>query len=363
VHGDTKGRLELIRTIFVCLGIALSTALLFALVQAVPVQIAAEQATSDSIGDALRTFHFRYRATIGPIEEGAGHLHVWVPLAAESPVQRVVSERIDTSIPGEVGIEAEYGNRYWHGSLNASAGEKVTITVETTVQRRVQHPADPPTEVSPGSKDKSHQKFLKPNERVVVDHPILEPILTELRAESKGQGRPEMARAIYDWVVDNVEYKKVGTGWGNGDTFWACNERYGNCTDFHALFISLARSEDIPARFEIGFPVPDDREQGEIGGYHCWVEFYLPETGWFPIDASEASKRPEKRELFYGTQPADRIHFSTGRDLRLGPEHRDRPLNYFVYPYVEVDGRAWQGRVEKAFSYYSVPDQSAPVIP
>ena len=119
----------------------------------------------------------------------------------------------------------------------------------------------------------------------------------------------------------------------------------------HALFISLARSEDIPARFEIGFPVPEDRETGEIGGYHCWVEFFLPETGWFPIDASEAFKHPEKRELFYGTHLADRIHFSTGRDLRLGAAHRDRPLNYFVYPYVEVDGRAWKGEIQKAFSY------------
>jgi transglutaminase-like putative cysteine protease len=82
-----------------------------------------------------------------------------------------------------------------------------------------------------------------------------------------GGGSPaERARAIYDWVVENVEYKKVGTGWGNGDTFWACSERYGNCTDFHALFISLARTEGIPARFEMGFPVPDSRPSGEIGG-------------------------------------------------------------------------------------------------
>ena len=51
----------------------------------------------------------------------------------------------------------------------------------------------------------------------------------------------------------------AGSGWGNGDTFWGCSERYGNCTDFHALFISLTPSEGIPARIEIGFPVPTDR--------------------------------------------------------------------------------------------------------
>jgi transglutaminase-like putative cysteine protease len=301
--------------------------------------------------DGPRTFTFRYSTIVGPIEEGAGPAHVWIPLAAESPVQRVVSERIEASIPGETGVEEAYGNRYWHGSLEPSGGGTVTVVVETTVERRVErHVAVPSAGASPSNGD-GHRQFLEPNERVVVDHPILEPILAELRVGANGGDKAATARAIYDWVVDNVEYKKVGTGWGNGDTFWACSERYGNCTDFHALFISLARSEDIPARFEIGFPVPEDREAGEIGGYHCWVEFFLPETGWFPIDASEAFKHPEKRELFYGTQPADRIHFSTGRDLRLGAAHRDRPLNYFVYPYVEVDGRAWEGEIGKAFSY------------
>ncbi len=79
--------------------------------------------------------------------------------------------------------------------------------------------------------------------------------------------------------------------------------------------------------------------------------FYLPETGWLPIDASEAFKHPEKRELFFGTNPANRIHFTTGRDLRLGEDHRDRPLNYFIYPHVEVDGRRYEGPVENTFSY------------
>ena len=154
-----------------------------------------------------------------------------------------------------------------------------------------------------------------------------------------------LSRAIYDWVVDNVEYKKTGTGWGNGDTFWACNERYGNCTDFHALFVSLARSEGIPARFEIGFPVPMNRAAGDIGGYRCWVQFYLPERGWVPIDASEAAKHPERRELFYGSHPADRIHFSTGRDLVVSAASEARPLNYFIYPYVEIGGKPWPGKM------------------
>ena len=192
-----------------------------------------------------------------------------------------------------------------------------------------------------------------------VGQEILQPILEEIHASRENDSPAATARAIYDWVVDNVEYKKVGSGWGNGDTYWACSERYGNCTDFHALFISLARSEGIPARFEIGFPVPLDRPAGTIGGYHCWVQFYLPDQGWVPIDASEAAKHPEQRELLFGTHPADRIHFTTGRDLVFTPGSAAMPLNYFIYPYVEVGGKPWRVDLETSFSYREVSQPDA----
>ena len=107
--------------------------------------------------------------------------------------------------------------------------------------------------------------------------------------------------------------------------------------------------------FQMGFPIPHDRPEGTIAGYHCWVEFWLPEVGWFPIDASEAFKHPERRELFYGTHPADRLHMTTGRDLQLGAAQHDRPLNYFVYPYVEIDGRRIDSEIRTHFGYRERP--------
>jgi hypothetical protein len=308
--------------------------------------------------EEVRTFSFDYSASIATPEAGAGPVHVFIPLAAETDQQRVVAEKILASIPGEVEVEDAYGNRYWHGSLEQSDGSPVAVTITTTVERRGSRLVTPAGETPALSAALREEfaRFLESNARVLVDDPILQPILAEVRAAAGSDDPAILGRAIYDWVVDNVEYKKVGTGWGNGDTYWACNERYGNCTDFHALFISLARTESIPARFEIGFPVPTDRAEGEIGGYHCWVQYYLPGIGWFPIDASEAFKDPSKREFYYGSHPTDRIHFSTGRDLQLGAAHRGAPLNYFIYPHVEVNGKLWQGAVERKFSYRQLTD-------
>ena len=294
-----------------------------------------------------RTFEFEYSVTLEPVGEAGEEVHLFVPLPAQTARQRVLHQEIEASVEGAIESEPVYGNRFYHVTAPASA-EPITVTLRVTVEREVAI-----ARASVAKEDLA--PFLGPNERVAVHHPVLEPMLAEIRAIAGPGATPAKARAIYDWVVDNMEYKKVGTGWGNGDTFWACSERYGNCTDFHAMFTSLARTEGIPARFEIGFPVPEDRREGTIGGYHCWLEFHLPETGWFPIDASEAFKHPEKRELFYGTHPADRIHFTTGRDLRLGPDHKGPALNYFVYPYAEIDGVPYAGKIERSMRYRDLP--------
>ena len=300
-----------------------------------------------------RQFVFEYTTQVGPAKSG-GALDVFVPLAASSEQQVVVEETITASIAGEIRKDDAYGNRYWHGTLKPTSDQPVDVTVRTVVERRMSRVAPPSTSRELTLRERRElAPFLGPNRRVPVDHPILDPIRQEVRERAGSDDPAAIARAIYDWVIDNVEYKKVGTGWGNGDTFWACNERRGNCTDFHALFISLARSEGIPARFEIGFPVPASRDAGKIAGYHCWVQLYLPEVGWFPIDASEAFKAPERRDYFYGAHPEDRIHLTTGRDLELHDGQAARPLNYFVYPHVEVDGKSFRGPIENSFRYES----------
>ncbi|TMI23342.1 transglutaminase domain-containing protein, partial [Candidatus Bathyarchaeota archaeon] len=149
----------------------------------------------------------------------------------------------------------------------------------------------------------------------------------------------QKARHIYDYVVATMRYDKSGEGWGRGDAIWACTSKRGNCTDFHSVFIGMMRSSGIPARFEIGFPLPEGKAEGDIPGYHCWAEFYLAGVGWVPVDASEAWKNPAKREFFFGAHDTNRVFFTYGRDIRLSPDHKSDLLNYFIYPYAETNGQ------------------------
>ena len=135
----------------------------------------------------------------------------------------------------------------------------------------------------------------------------------------------EKARAIYDKVTGMMRYDKSGTGWGRGDAIFACDAKRGNCTDFHALIIGMARSVGIPARFAIGLPLPETRGAGEITGYHCWAELYVRKRGWVPVDGSEAAKTPSKRDYFFGHHDENRLELSRGRHLILEPAQHGAP--------------------------------------
>jgi len=300
------------------------------------------------------SFNFKYNVEVEAVPAGEGPVDIFVPLAKSDEHQEVIKRDVQASIKGEIAKDAEYGNEFWHGHLDKSDGKPVTVAVDYSVQRK-----------------KFSRELLEANKNVKYSAAELAPLKRWLEAdtlvpvsgsliEKVQKDLPQTdpvplarARAIYDYVVATMEYKKVGTGWGNGSTEWACSQRYGNCTDFHSLFISLARAEKIPSKFEIGFSIPSDKPEGEIAGYHCWAEFYLPKTGWVPIDASEAKKHPEMKEVFFGTHPADRFQFTTGRDIKLGAGHTGKPLNYFIFPYVEVKGEKYE-KFKRTFNYSNI---------
>jgi transglutaminase-like putative cysteine protease len=151
-------------------------------------------------------------------------------------------------------------------------------------------------------------------------------------------------------VLARMSYDKSGTGWGRGDTNYACDVGKGNCTDFHALFMSLTRAVGIASGFEIGLYLPYERGKQETpGGYHCWSFFRVPGKTWVPIDASEADRFPERADYFFGAHTPNRVTMSVGRDLVLEPPQQGEPLNYLLNPYAEADGKPVGA--EKVWSY------------
>ena len=49
------------------------------------------------------------------------------------------------------------------------------------------------------------------------------------------------------------------------------------------------------------------------------------------------------------------MQFTTGRDINLVPQQDGPPLNFFIYPYVEVDGKPYPAeKVQRTFAYQDI---------
>jgi len=291
-------------------------------------------------------FSFTYKLKIDKIPEGSKSVEIWLPLPTDNGYQKVLSYQISSELPYEIDVEPEYGNRILRFASGEEIPEDLEITVDLNVIRYEQDGWNQ-TVIAASSDTPDLKRYLLPDILVPIDGPVE----AEARQVINGSLTPsEKVEALYDHLIKTMKYDKSGIGWGNGDALYACESRKGNCTDIHSLFIGMARSLAIPSRFVMGFPLPQGKETVQIPGYHCWAEFYLQDRGWVPVDISEAIRHPEKRDYFFGSLDPYRVAFTTGRDIKISSGESSHVLNYFIYPYVLVDGQPFEG-ASYNFSY------------
>jgi transglutaminase-like putative cysteine protease len=287
----------------------------------------------------VRAFQLEYSAAVKDIPADANHVDLWMPVPHSDDYQQIRNLKIDSPFPYKIAV-SEQGNHILHVGLNhpAESNFSVRISFEASRKEHIQQRLYGAPKLQQDESAAERAQYLQPDRLVPIDGQI-RAWAQEVVDKAGAHTDLEKIRALYDNVVATVKYDKTGKGWGRGDIYYACQERRGNCTDFHAIVIGYARALGLPARFAIGFPLPADRGEGKIAGYHCWAEVYARHIGWIPIDASEAAKNPAKRDYFFGAHDENRIEFSQGRDLMLVPKQNGEPLNYFIYPYAELDGQ------------------------
>jgi transglutaminase-like putative cysteine protease len=297
------------------------------------IPIAAASPRDLGVIEGRDTFEFVYRATLPEI---GGPARMWLPLAASDTFQTV--EVISITAPGSQRVleDNERDNRVLFLELDPGDSER-TVEIRYRVERLEKS--------AYGERGGDLQRYLAP-ERMVPDDERFRTIAAKI-LDGK-QGDLMRARAIYDHVIDEMRYMKHGSGWGRGDAIHACDIGTGNCTDYHAYFIALARAAGIPARFAIGASIPSERDAGRIAGYHCWAEFHA-EGQWWPVDISEADKYSRLATYYFGRHPANRLEFSRGRDLVVEPGPASGPINFLAYPVLEVEGRTVRADVEFSF--------------
>lgn len=299
-------------------------------------RVPVEESSAELLGviEGVDHFDFSYKITLPEMKEDG---EMWVPLAESDWFQDIKDMSIKSPVPHRVLEEAEHKNKVLYMELTPQlSGEEIEITYQVTRKEK-----------QPYEEDSNVEDYLSPDALLPVNERF-STLADSIIGEKRHDGTLVQARALYDYLIDNMKYIK-NEKYGTGDAVYACDAKLGNCSEFHSFFISLARSVGIPARFAIGAAIPSSRDEGGISGYHCWAEFHA-EGKWWPIDVSEANKFSALATYYFGRHPANRIEFSRGRDLVLSPGPQSGPINFFAYPVLEVGGQTVRAKTTFTFN-------------
>lgn len=272
-------------------------------------------------------------------------VRAWLPIAQTNEYQTV--ENVTFTADGakaEITTDSQ-GNQmlYVEWSADAAAeSRKASCSFHVVRQETIR-----PELVENGTAGAEFDEYLQATGTIPVTGDV-KALADEITAnETTYLGK---ARAIYDWVIANMNRDNNVIGCGTGDVCTLLDTKAGKCTDINSVFVGLCRAAGVPAREMFGVRINSDVI---TKNQHCWTEFYLPGTGWVAADPADVLKAvltnswdkssaetKEMQEFYWGGSEAARLELSRGRDIVLSPAQDGEALNNFGYPYAEVDGEA-----------------------
>jgi hypothetical protein len=267
---------------------------------------------------------------INPPKRGR-KVKLWIPLAQSDQEQEIKQLSIDSPVAFNINQEPHYGNKMVYVAP-ASLKKGDRITLKYNVRRK-----------TIGTIKNEHEeikKHLVLTEREKWDNNIMN-FVDHVASNEKAP--LEVGRKIYYSLVDLLTYDKTIPGCGLGISIWTFENKRGRCDDFHALFRTMMIRKEIPVKWEQGIPLPypsaikrSGQLEGDCTGAHCWVRFYVGDGDWVPVDISEADKREDLRDYFFGTLSPNRFKVSTGRNIVLNPSQGGEALNTFPFTHGET---------------------------
>ena len=133
------------------------------------------------------------------------------------------------------------------------------------------------------------EQYLEATETIDSDNPAVIAKASEL-----AQGEDDLFKVVFNlasWVEENIEYDlNTVTSSASQKASWVLQNEQGVCDEMTSLFVAMARSLGIPARFVSGISYTNSQEVinavGSNWAGHGWAEVYFPDLGWVSFDVT-----------------------------------------------------------------------------
>ena len=228
---------------------------------------------------------------------------IFLPYPSNDQYQQIT----DISTDGEV-LDFEDAGSYvaWYGEYDNE--EKIDSSFSVTFRYRTYsvevdfsvieeiHPYDTTSAIWKNYTGKSG-KYIDPENRDIIK--------AADRMWDQSEDIVDYARRCYEYVASRFQYLNPNTGIHTLED--NIRNGGGDCGNLSAIFISLLRNKEIPAR-TVNCIRPE-------GSFHVWSEFYLEGYGWIPVDVTYKNADPSGD--YFGTYPGDCIVVSYDLDKTL----------------------------------------------
>ncbi len=149
-----------------------------------------------------------------------------------------------------------------------------TINKRKEVRKKIKFPLE---------ENEALSEYLKPTATINSDYPNIINQAAEL-----AEGEDDLFKVVFklaNWVEENVEYDlNTLTATASQKASWVLENKQGVCDEMTSLFIAMARSLGIPARFVSGISYTTSDLFDEKWQPHGWAEVYFPGVGWVSFD-------------------------------------------------------------------------------
>jgi len=275
--------------------------------------------TTDS--DTVTLYEFSEEPVSWSIEKKTENpvLLLYIARQSELPNQQDIKYLSISSAPDQITAKDIDGNsiEFWDLSNQIEEGKDITITRQFKfIAYETAFKINPDKVGTYDTNDPLYKYYTRTQEFME-----LTPEVVQLAHQIIGkETNPYLkAKAIYTWCMNTIAYVYPP----NRGIRFSLPRKTGDCGEYSLIFTALCRAVGIPARVVNAHWCCKAKMN-----YHVWNEFYLPNYGWVPADATDGrTNRDAPGKLagngdpyyFFGNLDSGRFISSKGTSIQLYP--------------------------------------------
>ncbi|MDR3351381.1 MAG: transglutaminase domain-containing protein [Prevotellaceae bacterium] len=246
-----------------------------------PEAVAAANRTGKPLSPPVR-MKVSYRVTLKPDAVPAGEVvRCWLPYLREDNRRQTNVRLLSVNDDNYIISPPEYAHRTLYMEKTARQGEPLEFAFEFSYQSAAEWFGLAAKTLAPYDTDSElYKNYTAERPPHIVFSDSIKAVSARIVGDEANPYRK--MKKIFTWIDETfpwagaMDYSTI-----NNIPEYVLENRHGDCGQVTLLFMTLARYNGIPARWQSGFMMHPNRTN-----LHDWSEFYIEGIGWIPMDES-----------------------------------------------------------------------------